>query len=92
LSPALVAALCLIGYAVGYRWYSRWLAEKIFRLDAAAITPAHEREDGVDFVPTRPLVLFGHHYASIAGLAPMLGPAVAVFWGWLPALLWVVFG
>lgn len=92
MSPALVAALCLVSYAVGYRWYSRWLAEKVFRLDAAAITPAHAREDGVDFVPTRPLVLFGHHYASIAGLAPMLGPAVAVFWGWLPALLWVVFG
>jgi len=48
--------------------------------------------DDVDYVPTRPAVLFGHHYASIAGLAPMLGPAVAVIWGWLPALLWVIFG
>ena len=92
MSPALAALLCLLAYAAGYRWYSRWLGEKLFRLDAAAVTPAHALEDGVDFVPTRPLVLFGHHYASIAGLAPMLGPAVAVFWGWLPALLWVVFG
>jgi carbon starvation protein len=77
---------------LGYRFYSRWLAERVFQLDETALTPAHTRKDGVDFVPTRPLVLFGHHYASIAGLAPMLGPAVAVFWGWLPALLWVVLG
>jgi carbon starvation protein len=92
LSAAVVTLLAVIAYAVGYRYYSRWLAVKVFQLDANAVTPAHELEDGIDFVPTRPLVLFGHHYASIAGLAPMLGPAVAVFWGWLPALLWVVFG
>mgnify|MGYP002639391818 CR=1 FL=1 len=92
MSAAVVTFLAIIAYAVGYRYYSRWLAQKVFVLDASAITPAHELEDGIDFVPTRPLVLFGHHYASIAGLAPMLGPAVAVFWGWLPALLWVVFG
>ena len=92
MNAALVTAVALVGYALGYRWYSRWLATKVFRLDAAAVTPAHALEDGIDFVPTRPLVLFGHHYASIAGLAPMLGPAVAVFWGWLPALLWVVLG
>lgn len=89
---AVAAAFALVAYVVGYRFYSRWLAKKVFQLDAAAVTPAHEFEDGVDYVPTRPLVLFGHHYASIAGLAPMLGPAVAVFWGWLPALLWVVGG
>jgi len=92
LSPALVTALALCAYLVGYRYYSRWLATKVFQLDAQAITPAHAQEDGIDFVPTRPVVLFGHHFASIAGLAPMLGPAVAVFWGWLPALLWVVGG
>lgn len=92
MSAALVTLLALLVYAVGYRFYGRWLAEKVFRLDAEAVTPAHALEDGIDFVPTRPLVLFGHHYASIAGLAPMLGPAVAVFWGWLPALLWVVLG
>jgi len=92
LNVALVTLLALLVYAIGYRFFSRWLAQKVFVVDAAAITPAHELEDGIDFVPTRPLVLFGHHYASIAGLAPMLGPAVAVFWGWLPALLWVVCG
>ncbi|MCB1178642.1 MAG: carbon starvation protein A, partial [Leptospiraceae bacterium] len=55
-------------------------------------TPAHSRYDGVDYIPTKPSILFGHHYASIAGLAPILGPAVAVIWGWVPAMLWVVLG
>ena len=59
---------------------------------AGVRTPAHELEDGVDYVPTRPQILFGHHWASITGLSPMLGPAVAVIWGWLPAMLWVVLG
>jgi|TARA_B100000959_G_scaffold287611_1_gene375121 carbon starvation protein len=86
------AAFGLLAYGLGYRFYSGWLSKRIFQLDASAQTPAHVLEDGVDFVPTRAPVLFGHHYASIAGLAPMLGPAVAVFWGWLPALCWVVFG
>lgn len=81
-----------MGYFLGYRYYSAWLAKRVFQLEENAITPAHAQEDGIDFVPTRPIVLFGHHYASIAGLAPMLGPAVAVFWGWLPAFLWVVLG
>ncbi len=92
MSPVVVVALAFLAYAAGYRFYSRWLARRVFRLDPAAVTPAHAQWDGVDFVPTRPLVLFGHHYASIAGLAPMLGPAVAVFWGWLPALCWIVLG
>ena len=51
-----------------------------------------EQNDGLDFVPTRPAVLFGHHFASIAGLAPIVGPAIAVYWGWLPALIWVLIG
>jgi carbon starvation protein len=92
LSPAIVACLALVAYFFGYSIYSKWLANRVFRLNAESTTPAHEFEDGVDFVPTSPLVLFGHHYASIAGLAPMLGPAVAVFWGWLPALAWLVLG
>ncbi len=90
--PVIVAALCLLAYALGQRFYARYLARKVFELDAEAITPAHALADGVDYVPTRPVVLFGHHYASIAGLSPMLGPAIAVIWGWLPALLWVVLG
>jgi carbon starvation protein len=91
-TAALAVALCLITYVVGYRVYSRFLAVRVFELDDSAVTPAHELRDDVDYMPTRPSVLFGHHYASITGLAPMLGPAVAVIWGWLPAMLWVVFG
>ncbi|MDP6964070.1 MAG: carbon starvation CstA family protein [Planctomycetota bacterium] len=92
MSPALVSILALTAYIGGYKIYSKWLAAKVFRLNSELLTPAHVQQDGIDFVPTKPLVLFGHHYASIAGLAPMLGPAVAVFWGWLPAVLWLVCG
>jgi len=77
---------------MGYRLYARHLAQHVFRLSPDRVTPAHTLSDGVDYVPTQRSVLFGHHYAYITGLAPMLGPAVAVIWGWLPAMLWVVFG
>ncbi|MFQ5525953.1 MAG: carbon starvation protein A [Thermoanaerobaculia bacterium] len=89
---ALVTALCFVGYFLGYTLYARHLARKVYALDPARPTPAHTLEDGVDYVPTRPVILFGHHWASITGLSPMLGPAVAVIWGWLPAMLWVVLG
>ncbi|MEK6236919.1 MAG: hypothetical protein N2C14_19600, partial [Planctomycetales bacterium] len=69
-----------------------FLAKFVFQLDPDRETPAHAMEDGVDYVPTKIPVLFGHHFASIAGLGPILGPAVAVFWGWLPAVLWVILG
>lgn len=92
MSPALVALSAFAAYFVGYRLYARFLAERVFRLDPSAETPAHRQRDDVDYVPTRPSILFGHHFASITGLAPMLGPAVAVIWGWLPAVLWVVLG
>ena len=90
--PAIVASLCFVAYFLGYRYYARYLSRRVFELDDARATPAHELRDGIDYVPTRPAVLFGHHFASIAGLSPMLGPAIAVIWGWLPALLWVVLG
>ena len=89
---AIVTAICFLGYFLGYTFYSRKLAREVFELDPTAVTPAHELEDGVDYVPTNRFVLFGHHWASITGLSPMLGPAVAVIWGWLPAMLWVVVG
>ena len=92
MQPALAAVCCLIVYALVYRFYARHLGSRIFQLDPQAKTPAHAMRDGVDYVPCRRMVLFGHHYASIAGLAPMLGPAIAVIWGWLPGMLWVVLG
>lgn len=84
--------LCLLVYAGGYFFYSRFIAQRVFSLRSDHATPAHTLEDGIDYVPTHGLVLFGHHYASITGLSPMLGPAIAVIWGWFPAMLWVVFG
>ncbi len=92
MTPVFAALSAFVLYFLGYRFYSKFLAQKIFDLDDARPTPAHTLEDGVDYVPTRPGILFGHHFASITGLAPMLGPAVAVIWGWGPALLWVVLG
>lgn len=92
MTPAIAALLSFFAYAVAYRYYGGFLTKKVFRLDSSRKTPAHLFQDGVDYVPTPPFVLFGHHFASIAGLGPMLGPAVAVIWGWVPALLWVVVG
>ena len=92
MSAAAATLACFAAYLLGYRLYARYLAKKVFELDPKAVTPAHELQDGFDYVPSRKLVLFGHHYASIAGLSPMLGPAIAVIWGWVPAMIWVVFG
>lgn len=92
MSGSWVAALSLFLFFIGYRYYSRFLAEKIFRLDPDYITPAHRFNDSVDYVPANKYILWGHHFTSIAGAAPIVGPAIAVYWGWVPAMLWVVFG
>ncbi|MFQ5581650.1 MAG: carbon starvation protein A [Mariprofundaceae bacterium] len=93
MSPVLMAILVLSLYVVFYRFYAKgFLAKRIFGLSDDAVTPAHALRDDVDYLPANRYILFGHHYASIAGLAPMLGPAIAVIWGWVPALLWVVLG
>jgi len=92
MAPLLATLACFGLYLLGYHFYAKYLGSKVFRLDPNAITPAHELNDGVDYVPSNRYVLFGHHYASIAGLSPMLGPAIAVIWGWVPAMLWVVLG
>jgi carbon starvation protein len=87
--------LAIVGitiFLLGYRFYSKYIAEKIFKLDPNYVTPAHKYKDGVDFVPTNRFVLWGHHYSSVAGAAPIIGPAIAVYWGWLPAVLWVILG
>ncbi|MGJ9458620.1 carbon starvation CstA family protein [Oceanobacillus sp. CF4.6] len=92
MSGILVALIGMVVFALGYRYYSKFIAEKIFRLDPNYVTPAHKYKDGVDFVPTNKFVLWGHHFTSVAGAAPILGPAIAVYWGWLPAFLWVILG
>jgi carbon starvation protein len=91
-SSSIIAAFSLFLFFLGYRYYSRFLAEKIYRLNPDYMTPAHQFSDGVDYVPTNKFVLLGHHFTSIAGAAPIVGPAIAVYWGWLPAMLWVVLG
>lgn len=88
----LIAILAGVGFVVAYHTYGRWLGGKIFALSAKAICPSEQVNDGVDYVPTDKGVVFGHHFTSIAGTGPIVGPAIAVMWGWLPALLWVVFG
>jgi carbon starvation protein len=88
----IVAVLSAVGFIVAYRTYGRWLGRKIFDLDAKRTPPSRMMEDGADFVPTRRGIVFGHHFTSIAGTGPIVGPAIAVFWGWLPALLWVLIG
>jgi carbon starvation protein len=91
-NAAVLAIVVLVVFAVGYRFYSGFLARHIFALSEDEPVPSRELEDGVDFVPTRKSVLWGHHYTSIAGAAPIVGPALAVIWGWLPALVWVTLG
>ena len=87
--------LAVVGVAMmvaGYLLYSRFLGRRVYRLSASFRTPAHELQDGVDYVPTNKFILWGHHFTSGAGAAPIVGPAVAVIWGWLPAFLWVTLG
>ncbi len=81
-----------VGYIIMYKIYGKFLSEKIFKINKNAKTPSQEFEDGVDFVPTKKEIIFGHHFASIAGTGPIVGPAIAVIWGWLPAVLWVFLG
>ena len=89
---ALVLVATVVVFALGYRYYSPYLATKVYGLDEKFVTPAHQFKDGVDFVPTNKHIVFSHHFISVAGAAPIVGPAVAVFWGWGPALAWVLIG
>ncbi|WAA13188.1 carbon starvation protein A [Fervidibacillus halotolerans] len=92
MSAIIVALLGFFVFLLGYRYYSKFIAEKIYKLDPNYVTPAHQYNDGVDYVPTNKFVLWGHHFTSVAGAAPILGPAIALYWGWLPAFLWVILG
>lgn len=86
----IVAALCV--YAIGYRFYSSFIAAKVFALDDAHETPALRHNDGRDFVPTNRWVVFGHHFAAIAGPGPLIGPTLAAQFGYLPGTLWILAG
>ncbi|HAL72830.1 MAG TPA: carbon starvation protein A [Verrucomicrobiales bacterium] len=85
-----VAGLC--SFAVAYRFYSKWLITKVLMLDDERSTPAHTKKDGKDFVPTNKWVVFGHHFAAIAGPGPLVGPVLAAQFGYLPGMLWILIG
>lgn len=87
-----IAIGAFVLYLVAYHTYGRWLARRVFRVEPDRTTPAHEVNDGVDYVPSKRDIVFGHHFTSIAGTGPIVGPAVAVVWGWVPALVWVLVG
>jgi carbon starvation protein len=92
MSLAILIIVATAIFLVAYRWYGRFLEHKL-RVDSHRTTPAHTENDGVDYVPTRPLILFGHHFSSIAGAGPIVGPIIAgLAFGWLPALLWILIG
>lgn len=92
MQSVMIVLLGIAGMAFGWFVYSRFIARRIYQLDPNFVTPAHQFNDGVDFVPTNRYVLWGHHFTSVAGAAPIVGPAIAVYWGWVPAMLWVVLG
>src|SRR5712664_483729 len=85
-----VAATCC--YALGYRFYSSFIAAKILAVDALRATPAERLENGRDFIPTNKWVVFGHHFAAIAGPGPLVGPVLAAQFGYLPGTLWIIAG
>lgn len=87
-----LALIAFVLYVIAYHTYGKFIGQRIFNLNKDVVTPAVELEDGVDYLPTRKGIIYGHHFASIAGLGPIVGPAIAVIWGWLPAILWIIFG
>ncbi len=88
----LIIVVAGLGYLVAYNTYGRYLSRRVFGLNVDNLTPSRELEDGVDYVPTKKQVIFGHHFTSIAGTGPIVGPAIGIIWGWVPALLWVFLG
>ena len=88
----LLALIAFVLFFIAYKTYGSLIAKKVFELDPNARVPSREFEDGVDFVPTKKEIIFGHHFASIAGTGPIVGPAIGVIWGWVPAMIWIVGG
>lgn len=88
----LLMILTFFGYILMYKFYAGFIGKKIFKLSESTKVPSVEFNDGIDYVPTRKEIIFGHHFTSIAGTGPIVGPAIAIIWGWLPAVLWVFIG
>ncbi len=93
LNAAFIAVLGAAWFLFAYRWYGGFIARRLVEPDNGRATPAHTQRDNVDFVPANPAILFGHHFSSIAGAGPIVGPMLAYsLFGWLPALLWILVG
>src|SRR5215467_4702578 len=88
--PVMIVVLCCL--AIAFRFYSRFLATKVAALDDSRTTPAHAMRDGQNYDPTNKWVLFGHHFAAISGAGPLIGPVLAIQYGFLPGLIWIVVG
>src|SRR5512136_3252011 len=86
----LLAALCT--YAIGYRFYSKWIAARVLALNDRRATPCEVHDDGKDFVRTNKWIVFGHHFAAISGPGPLVGPVLAAQFGYLPSALWILIG
>lgn len=92
MNGVLLIIVTFLGYLIAYHTYGKFLARKIFNITDEHTMPAHAYRDGVDFVPTGKKIVFGHHFTTIAGLGPIVGPAIGIIWGWIPALIWIFFG
>ena len=92
MNSLILIILSIAGYLAAYRLYGNYLGKKVLRLASKQIMPSHELNDGVDYVPTKRSIVFGHHFTTIAGLGPIVGPAIGIIWGWLPAFLWIFLG
>ena len=93
MSSVVLVLFGLSFFYLGYKFYSKFIGDKIFGINDKQVSmPSKNFNDGIDYVPTKKHILFGHHFTSIAGAAPIIGPCVAAFWGWLPALIWILIG
>ncbi len=92
MNTIILMVLSFVGYIIAYRLYGRYIARKILVTSDKNLMPAHELKDGIDYVPTKKSIVFGHHFTTIAGVGPIVGPAIGVIWGWVPAFLWVFIG
>jgi carbon starvation protein len=92
MNSLVLTGLVMGGYLLAYHTYGKFLARKIFNINPDAVCPSAAFQDNFDFIPTKKEILFGHHFTSIAGLGPIVGPAIAIIWGWVPAVIWIFFG
>jgi len=92
MAALLIMLLAFVGYIIMYQLYGKFVGNKLFALNTANKVPSAELEDGIDYVPTKKEVIFGHHFTSIAGTGPIVGPAIAIIWGWVPAMIWIFAG